>query len=110
MNSNMLNIRLCTLVDVTMLVELCRKSFYDAWTKFNTDEDINVYMDEFFTEEKIKSEILNKDESYSVAFLVEVRGGYVELRRNYIEGKLGDVKAVELQRIYIHELLQGKGI
>ena len=105
-----MNIRIATLQDVTMVLELCRKTFYDTWTKFNTDEDINAYMNEFFTEEKVKEEIQNKEETYLVAFIDEVPSGYVKLRRNYKEGNLGTGKAIELQRIYVHEHLQGKGI
>ncbi len=103
-------IRAATLDDITMLIELCRKSFYDAWIIYNTAEDINVYMDEYFSPEKIREEILNPNETYYAAFKNGQPVGYAKFRRNYKEGKLEEERAVELQRVYIHPDFLGQKI
>ncbi len=105
----MISISKATVTDAELLVQLCRKSFYDAWAKSYNDDDICAYMDEYFTDEKIKSEIQNIDESYYIAYENENPAGYLKLRKNK-EGNLGDVTAIELQRLYIHKDSQGKGI
>lgn len=106
----MISIVEAMVADVALLVPLCRESFYDAWTLSYDDDDIYSYMDKHFTDENLRSEILNTNESYYIAYEGETPAGYLKLRKDPKEENPVAVTAIELQRLYIQKDFQRKGI
>jgi len=107
---NRIIIRNCTAEDVTILKQLCCQTFFDSWGSDFSVEDMNSYMNENFTEQKIKEEIEGDLESYHLAFCDAVPVGYIKLRRNYKTPMPTNLKVVELQRVYVLDKYKGKGI
>lgn len=103
-------VRLATIADVKLLNNFARLSFYEMWKDYNTDEDLDKYMNEFFTEEVLITEINDPNIDYFIALYDNEIAGYCKLKRNYKEGNLPDVPCIELQRMYTTLKTIRKGI
>ncbi|WP_315824339.1 hypothetical protein [Paraflavitalea speifideaquila] len=52
-----LTIRIATAEDASVIADLSRKTFYDSFAADNTPEDIEKFMNEQFTREKLIAEV-----------------------------------------------------
>ena len=106
----MIKIKTGSIADAGKLSELCRETFYKKWLSTNTEKDLQTYMNEFFSVEKLETELKNDSIYYLLAFNDEVLIGYIKLNRNLSEGNLGGLKPIELQRMYVKENFIGIGV
>ena len=106
----MIIIRQATVTDADGLRNLCIETFYHTWINTNSEIDMQTYMGEFFSLEKIKDELSNNGIIYLVACNENKLIGYCKLNRNYAEGNLESMRPIELQRMYVLEELSRSGI
>lgn len=100
----------CTLDELTELQNVCRKTFYETFADSNTESDMKKFLDEAYSSEKLKSEIMDKD---SATFLAVEKGevlGYLKLNKGAAQTEKVFDSALEIQRIYILKKAKGKGI
>ena len=89
---------------------LAIKIFTETFESDNNPDDFRLYMDEAFSEEKIKSEYLEPGSQYFEAIIDQDLVGYARVRENNeVDKELGQ-SHVELMRIYVDTPWQGKGI
>lgn len=100
----------CTLDEIDLLIDVSRTSFIDAFEKDNNPDDFKKYITKAFNREQMSSELLNPNSSFY--FLIQDDGlfGYVKLNRKDAQKEQFDLKAIELERIYVLKEFQGKRI
>ncbi len=96
--------------DTEELRHLCIETFYNRWKSTNTEDDLQIYIKEHFSYERILGDLSNKDVVYLVAELNEQFVGYTKLNKNKSDGDLGNLKAIEIQRMYVLDGFVGKNI
>ena len=106
----MLIIRTATVTDAEPLRTLSRETFYKKWLSTNTEKDLQTYMDEFFSLEKIQEELNDTDVTYLLAQSEKQLIGYCKINRNKTEGELNARRPIEVQRMYVLEEFIGNGI
>lgn len=100
----------CSLIDLDKLIEISRETFITAFEKLNNPNDFSTYITSAFSEEKIKSELLNPHSTFYFVYVADVLVGYFKLNEKKAQNESFDDASIELERIYIKEAFQGKQI
>src|SRR5262245_47280190 len=75
------------------------ETFYETWRPVNTEEDMQRYIAEAFSVEKIAKDLANKSNTFLVATSDNRVVGYAKLRRDRTHKEFGHEKVIELERI-----------
>lgn len=107
----MLTIRYATPKDAEMIADFSRQTFYEAFASQNSKENMEKFMNEQFS----RKELIKETKSPGNIFLVAIDhnndiAGYVRLRENNNPPDLGNIKAIEIARIYAATKFIGKGV
>jgi len=109
MATEQLKITEARLQDAPAILEIARKTFIETFGPVNTKEDMDVYLAESFTPEKIQSEVADPNSKFFLAWYNKEIVGYVKLRWGNLPDQPANTHAVELERIYIlHQYLNKK--
>ena len=105
-----MNIRYADENDASLLAELGRKTFYDSFIEFNTNEDMVKYLSEHYSEEIQMSEIQDPNTVFLIAEQDGVPVGYAKLKGQSKGDGVACANPMELQRIYSIQDYIGKGV
>ena len=100
-----------SLRDLPLLQEISKRTFYDAFAAVNTAENMSFHLSHFFTDEKLKNEIL--DPSSKFFFALDSSGvpvGYLKINVGNAQTVLPNNGGFEIERIYIDQPFKGGGI
>lgn len=97
----MIEIKKITLNDLTALKALSIKTFTDTFAKDNTPEDLKEYLNQAYTEEKLISELQNKQSEFYFIYSDDRLAGYLKLNVNDAQTEIIEEGALEIERIYI---------
>jgi len=100
----------CSLSDLDELVRISRKTFVDAFEKYNDPSDFEAYITFAFDRRKILSELKNNNSDFYFVYQRESLVGYFKLNRGEAQTDLKMEESIELERIYVLELFQGKNV
>ena len=105
-----LTIHIATPKDAALIADLSRETFYNAFAAANTKEDMDKFMNEVFTAEKLMAEFEQPGSIFLLAYAENEVAGYVRLRdKNLPEISLGTDNIIELARIYTISAGTNKG-
>lgn len=106
-----INIRRINTGDVPVFSKIARTTFYDTFTGTCTAADMQEFLDEYYSEEKLGEEV--QDENL-FSFFAEVNGvpaAYLQFRETYDSfPQVQSWKSLELKRLYVLSEFHGKGI
>ncbi|MCE2779516.1 MAG: GNAT family N-acetyltransferase [Algoriphagus sp.] len=110
MNTSVPELRKATLSDLPELLALARTSFLQAFTVGNKPENVQAYLAEAFTEDKLTKEMQEPASTFIVASLGGKLVGYTKLNLAAAQADVQDPTSVEVARLYTLEEVWGKGI
>ncbi|PZF70980.1 GNAT family N-acetyltransferase [Taibaiella soli] len=93
-----------------IIQSLGRKTFIETFAESNTEANMNVYLTESFTEEKLKSELTNPDSLFFIAWDDESPVGYLKLNIGKAQTEPQDESFLEIERIYVLAAYHGKKV
>lgn len=105
-----IKIRLATKEDAEIIADLSRTTFYDAFAKDNTKEDMDSFMNEQFTKAALMKEVEDEDGIFILAYDGNEACGYARMRLINSEKILEHENAIEIARIYALSTSIGKGV
>lgn len=94
--------------DVTIIQAVGRETFFEAFASQNTVADMEKYLDEHFSEEKIQQELNNPESVFFIAREDETPIGYMKLNTGNAQTDVKEAIALEIERIYVKAAYQGK--
>ncbi|MCR1949843.1 GNAT family N-acetyltransferase [Clostridium sp. DSM 100503] len=100
----------CSLKEVEKIKSISEKTFYETFANENTKEDMENYLKENFSYEKIESEVKN---DYSKFYIVENDKdvvAYMKVNFDNAQTEKGHDNTLEVQRIYVLHEYKGKSI
>jgi GNAT superfamily N-acetyltransferase len=103
-------IRLADKNDAAAIAAISRKTFYDTFAAHNTAEDMQLFMDNVFTEPALVAEVGAEGNIFLVAVADGDMVGYARLREAPPPAGLEDAAAIELARLYSLQSMIGKGV
>lgn len=105
-----LNFQKCELADLERLISIAKKTFVNAFEKYNDPEDFKAYVNMAFEKENILSQLKNQDSAFYFVFVEQQLVGYFKLNVNEAQTDIKTKEAIELERIYVLQEFQGKQI
>lgn len=96
--------------DIPALLDISRKTFIEAFSWGNTEENLHLYLDEYFTGRKLWEEVSNTCSAFYFARLDSLVTGYLKLNFDSAQTELRDPRGMEIERIYVLQEFYGKGI
>jgi diamine N-acetyltransferase len=103
------HIRLAGKEDAELIADLSRQTFIDTFAPQNTEEDMDLFMNEQFTKEALIKEVGAEGNIFLLAFINDDVAGYVRMREGKERPELADKTAIEIARIYAVKNRIGKG-
>jgi len=104
---SLITIRYAGAGDAELIADMSRTTFYEAFAKDNTMEDMEIFMGEQFTRENLMKEVEAGDGIFLLAYADEEPVGYARLR---IKNNLAHEQSIEIARIYALNKAIGKGV
>ncbi len=105
-----LEIRKAGLADIAELQKTGRQTFIETFAHLNTEEDMQKYLEESFSEEKLSSELRTKNSEFYLAILDKRTIAYLKINLGQAQNELKEYNALEIERIYVLSEFQGKRV
>ncbi|HXL58708.1 MAG TPA: GNAT family N-acetyltransferase [Chitinophagaceae bacterium] len=96
--------------DADMLQQLSITTFTDTYEEYNTEEDMQLYIAQHFSQDILLDELNSKENFFFIAMLNDEPAAYIKLRTSHELSQLKNKKNIELERIYVVKHLQGTGL
>ena len=104
-----ISIEKVTTNDIPKLQEIGRSTFYEAFAGVNTEDDMKDYLEKSFSEEKLKTELNNRDSQFYFAMVNGNVVAYLKINAGEAQNeKIAD--AIEIERIYVSKAFHGKKV
>lgn len=96
--------------DAELIADLSRQTFYESFAPDNTKENMDKFMSEQFTREKLIDEVKQPWQIFFLAYVQHEPVGYVKLRDGSVPLQLDARSSLEIARIYSVQHMIGKGV
>ncbi|TGD56800.1 GNAT family N-acetyltransferase [Flavobacterium humi] len=107
---NTLQITKATIDDIEILLLISQKTFYDTFADDNSQENMQLYLDQNITHPKLREEISNPYSEFYLAKIDNRTIGYLKVNFGPAQTELKDPKALEIERIYVTKDYFGQNI
>ncbi|HTL08001.1 MAG TPA: GNAT family N-acetyltransferase [Chitinophagaceae bacterium] len=105
-----ITVRTATATDALPVTLLSRQSFLDTFAAFNTEEDMQLFMEGNFSQENLLAEFEQPEYLFLVAEENNALLGYAKLVLNATHDGMLPPPAIEIARIYAAKAAIGKGV
>ncbi len=99
-----------SLLDVDVLVHISRTTFYETFAKDNSEENMQLYLNENVTLKKLTEEINHPHSEFYLAKVDDEVIGYLKVNFETAQTELHDKQSLEIERIYVTKEFFGKNI
>ena len=105
-----MTIRMATSSDAALVADLARRTFYESFARYNTEENMRLFLDHQFPRERQMAEVGAPGRTFLLAFIDEEPVGYASLRESEAPEGLTGEKGIEIVQLYSDERYIGKGV
>lgn len=99
----------CTYEDLESLRDFSCRTFAETFADMNSSANMSAYLKSAFDIEKVRSELLNSNSSFYFLYADHILTGYLKLNEAPAQTDIHDERSLEIERIYVSKLSQGKG-
>ncbi|MEC5174460.1 GNAT family N-acetyltransferase [Chryseobacterium nepalense] len=96
--------------DIQTLQQIGKETFYETFSKHNSEAEMQKYLAESFASEKILKELNTPESQFFIAWEDESPVGYLKVNSGKAQTELQDGTAIEIERIYVKSSHQGKKV
>lgn len=107
---NEIKLSLAIVNDYQVVQSIGRETFYEAFASQNPEGVMQEYLSTSFSDEKIKTELANKESQFFIAWDNDLPVGYLKISTGNAQTELLGPDALEIERIYVKASHQGKKI
>jgi len=93
--------------EADLIADIARKTFMETYGEMNTPENMEVYLNSQFSDEKLLEELQHPRTRFFLAYLNGIPAAFTKVRDDRKAKKLEEIKAIEIQRIYVLQEYQG---
>ena len=95
------------LQEADLIANIARKTFMETYGEMNTPENMEAYLNSQFSDEKLLEELQHPRTRFFLAYLNGIPAAFTKVRDDRKAKKLEEIKAIEIQRIYVLQEYQG---
>lgn len=110
MQGDKLYIKRATVEHLSDLQSICRITFEETYSWYNTAENMAYYLNHHFSIDTLRAEIESVASHYYLLCLNRDAIGYMKLNFGYNHSGVKDATSVEIERIYVLKQHHGKGL
>lgn len=103
-------ITLVSIEDYKSVQLIGRETFYETFAESNSEEDMQKYLSDSFSDNQVKAELSNKESLFFIAWEDNTPIGYLKINIGEAQTELQDPLALEIERIYVKATHHGKKI
>ncbi|MBO9634005.1 MAG: GNAT family N-acetyltransferase [Chitinophagaceae bacterium] len=103
-------IRYASAEDAQLIAALSRETFYHTFSSQNTAEDMEKFMSEQFSTERLVAQVGAPGNIFLLAYAGDQLAGYVRMLEGFPPAELLDLPTIEIARIYAVQDVIGKGV
>jgi len=103
-------IRKVSAEELEVLQDIGRETFYETFAKDNSEDEMQKYLDESFSTEKISQELNTPDSRFFIAWEEDNPVGYLKVNAGKAQTELQDDASMEIERIYVKSSHHGKKV
>ena len=103
-------IKQISILNLAQLQKIGKTTFAETFTEHNTKEDLDKYLEESFSNEKLTAELTNPHSFFYFAEEDEKVIGYLKINFDEAQTEVKDNKALEIERIYVLQDFHGKKV
>jgi ribosomal protein S18 acetylase RimI-like enzyme len=107
---NVITIRSASILDLTALQAIARKTFLETFSNGNSEENMVAYLEEEFSVDKLSAELLNENSQFYLAIQRDEVIGYLKVNLGDAQSEKQDPNALEIERIYVLQPYHGKQV
>jgi diamine N-acetyltransferase len=96
--------------DLQQLVSISKQTFFEAFSDNNSAEDMEKYLDNSFSKEKLSGELRNPDSEFYFALHADIVAGYLKINFGSAQTDLKDGDSLEIERIYVLKEFHGQKV
>ena len=96
--------------ELDVLRDLALETFITAFGEDNRPEDMQTYLEQSLSREAVKRQFDNPNSAFYFALLDDNPVGYIKYNIGEAQNEQELENAMEIERIYVHQSLQGKQI
>lgn len=100
----------CSIRDLKKLQEVSIETFNDTFKDQNSHENMTAYLEKAFTEYQLEKELCNEASEFYFIYDNDVIAGYLKVNVNDAQSEQMGNEALEIERIYIRQSFQGRGL
>ncbi|WAC13072.1 GNAT family N-acetyltransferase [Dyadobacter pollutisoli] len=105
---NKIIISKASLQDLATIQQIGRETFLETFAEANTEADMEKYLAENFSDEKMNSELSNPDSQFFIAWDDKIPVGYLKVNSGLAQTELKDPSSLEIERIYVKKAYHGQ--
>lgn len=105
-----LEIKKVTIQDVNQLQQIGQQTFIETYASMNSEENMNAYLEDNFSFEKLKKELADKNAEFYFAMLEDTVIGYLKINFGKSPSKIKNENTLEIERIYVSNAFHGKRV
>ncbi|EOT29934.1 GNAT family N-acetyltransferase [Enterococcus saccharolyticus] len=105
-----LRLEKCTVNDLKTLQEISFETFNDTFAKQNSPENMNAYLDNAYTDEKLTTELQTPHSTFFFLYKDDELAGYLKVNTDKAQTEAIAVNALEIERIYIRSTHKRQGL
>ncbi len=107
---NNIEITKIDLNDLKQLQSIGKQTFFETFAESNTAENMQQYLAEGFTDDKLSLELNNPNSEFYFAKLNEKVVGYLKINFGLAQTELKENIGLEIERIYVLKEFHGKNV
>lgn len=96
--------------DINQLQSISQQTFHETFSERNTRENMDKYLNEAFSLEKLAREVMDENSAFYFAKTGDKVIGYIKLNFGASQTELKDNRAIEIERIYVLQEFHGKKV
>jgi ribosomal protein S18 acetylase RimI-like enzyme len=96
--------------DIDQLQKIGRQTFFETFSASNSEENMQNYLTEGFSTDKLNSELTDENAEFYFAKINNDVIGYLKLNFGASQTEIKDDKALEIERIYVLKEFHGKKV
>ncbi len=103
-------IKKCRREDLQTLQEISIETFNDTFKDQNSPENMQAYLEKAFNAEQLEKELSNSFSEFYFIWFNEEPAGYLKVNMNDAQSEKMGEESLEIERIYIRNKFQRKGL
>ncbi len=99
------------IADATLISGLSEETFFDTFNGTCTNNDMKVFIEDYFNEKQVCKELQDANDFYFIAFVDDIAAGYIRMKEEQSDVEvIKSKKGIELKRIYVLKEYHSKKI